>query len=122
MLNREINPRLSHNNPPNPNFNPPGGPDPLLAVQKAARPAAPNAFGTPILSFNGQGYTGVNPPDTVGDVGPNHYIQMINGSGGGILTVYNETTGAVIAGPTSLDSLGAGAGATQHARRSARLV
>ena len=107
-LDREINPRLSYNSPLDPNFNPPGGPDPLLAVQEAAQPAAPNAFGTPILNFNGQGYTGVNPPDTVGDVGPNHYVQMINGSGGGILTVYNKTTGAVISGPTALDSLGTG--------------
>ncbi len=80
-LDREINPRMSYNSVVDPNFNPAGGPDPLLVVQESAPAAQPNAFGTPLLNFNGQGYTGVNPPDTVGDVGPNHYIQMINGGG-----------------------------------------
>lgn len=30
------------------------------------------------LSFNGIGATGVLPPDTVGDVGPDHYVQAVN--------------------------------------------
>jgi len=33
---------------------------------------------------------------------------MINGSGGAVLKIYNKTTGATIAGPTALDSLGTG--------------
>ncbi|MBK7974628.1 MAG: hypothetical protein IPK07_15560 [Deltaproteobacteria bacterium] len=37
---------------------------------------------------------------------------MINGSGGGIFTVYDKTTGATIAGPTNLDTLGTGSCAT----------
>jgi len=48
---------------------------------------------TPIISFsamnlpsNGAGW----PPDTVGDVGPNHYVQGVNTSIG----IYNKTTGA----------------------------
>src|SRR5262245_13097081 len=51
--------------------------DPLLAVQEKVK-AAPSVIGPPILNFNGGGFTGVVPPDTVGDVGLNHYIQVIN--------------------------------------------
>ena len=83
--------------------------DPLLDAQdRAETTRAQRVFATPGLSFNGQGYTGVNPPDTVGDVGPNHYVQMINGSGGALLTIHDKSTGAVIAGPSALDSLGSG--------------
>ena len=45
---------------------------------------------SPACSFsaNGSGW----PPDTNGDVGPNHYIQTVNTSVG----IYNKTTGAAI--------------------------
>lgn len=66
-LDREINPRLHFGAQLDETYNPELGPDPLLAVQEAAAPAAPDAFGTPLLNFNGQGFTSVNPPDTVGD-------------------------------------------------------
>jgi multidrug efflux pump subunit AcrB len=46
----------------------PTGEDPLLEIQ-AAFAEAPTSV-DPLLNFNGQGYTGVNPPDTIGDVGP----------------------------------------------------
>ena len=36
------------------------------------------------------------PPDTVGDVGPNHYIQMVNTSIG----IFNKTTGTRLVGIT----------------------
>ena len=104
-LDREINPRLSYNSVVDPNFNPAGGPDPLLVVQESAPAAQPNAFGTPLLNFNGQGYTGVNPPDTVGDVGPNHYVQMINGGGGALVQIYNKATGAPIGSQFALNDL-----------------
>ena len=104
-LDREINPRLSYNSVVDPNFNPAGGPDPLLVVQELAPAAQPNAFGTPLLNFNGQGYTGVNPPDTVGDVGPNHYVQMINGGGGALVQIYNKATGAPIGSQFALNDL-----------------
>ncbi len=82
--------------------------DPLLIQQDSAiAPAIDAAFTTPILNFAGQGYTGVNPPDTVGDAGPSHYIQMINGSGGARMTIYDKS-GALVSGPTQLDSLGSG--------------
>jgi hypothetical protein len=80
------------------------GPSPLLALQEGAG----NTGFTPpaILNFDAQNFTGVNPPDTVGDVGPNHYIQMINHSSGSSFIVYSKT-GAVLAGPIILDTLGA---------------
>src|SRR6185369_12069583 len=49
------------------------GADPLLEVQGRAPQRDSRVFGTPILNFDAQNFTGVNPPDTVGDVGPNHY-------------------------------------------------
>lgn len=45
----------------------------------------------------------VMPPDTVGDVGPNHYVQMVNSA----WNVYNKATGATLlpGGPRSLASI-----------------
>jgi hypothetical protein len=60
------------------------------------------------LQFDGSGYTGVNPPDTSGDVGLNYYIQSINGNSGSIFTVYDKNTGSLVSGPTSMESLGSG--------------
>ncbi|MBX3061282.1 MAG: hypothetical protein KF770_32905, partial [Anaerolineae bacterium] len=105
-LDREINPRLSDLDNFDPNLRGVGGLDPLLAVQASVTPQGGD-FLTPILNFAGQGFTGVNPPDTEGDVGPNHYIQMINAGGGAVLTIYDKN-GVLLAGPTSLDSLGTG--------------
>ena len=107
-LDREINPRISTHTVFDPEYNPDYGPDPLLQAQEEAGPAAVDAFGTPILNFNGQGFTGVNPPDTVGDVGPGHYVQMINGSGGALVRIYNKSTGAPIGSQFSLDNLAPG--------------
>ncbi len=81
--------------------------DPLLKKQsdRLAR-AAQRAAVTAGLNFAGQGFTGVNPPDTVGDVGLNYYIQAINhGSEGSVCTVYNKTNGAVVAGPFTMKSI-----------------
>ena len=78
---------------------PPGGKDapesseasapssPLVA--SAAQAPAPNA-NFEGLDFNNWGAG--HPPDTVGDVGPNHYIQSINSS----VAIYNKATGARI--------------------------
>jgi hypothetical protein len=79
--------------------------DPLLALQEAV-PIVMDAP-SPTVSFAGQGFTGVNPPDTVGDVSPSHFIQAINHSSGTSITIYNKT-GGIVAGPTILDTLGAG--------------
>jgi hypothetical protein len=95
VLDLEINPRLNATGIiyTGPTEFP--GLDTLLAVQAAAAPAAPNGFTTPIFNFDGQGYTFVNPPDTVGDVGIAHYIQMIN-SGGTSVAIYDKATSNLI--------------------------
>lgn len=79
--------------------------DPLLATQQQAE--ASGRMPSPSLNIAGQGFSGVYPPDTVGDVGPFHYIQMINGSGGALFRIYNKS-GTSVAGPTNLDTLGTG--------------
>jgi hypothetical protein len=79
--------------------------DPLLELQEA-EPSAPDFdFATPSVNIAGQGYTGVNPADPNGDVGPSHYIQAINQSSGSRITVYSKT-GTVLSGPFTLASLG----------------
>ncbi len=83
--------------------------DPLhLRQENVSTIDANRVFTTPELSLAGQGFTGVNPPDTVGDVGTDYYIQSINGSGGALFRIHDKNTGAVVAGPTAMDSLGSG--------------
>ena len=61
----------------------------------------------------GQGFSGPNgafsltgaPPDTNGDVGPNHYVQTVNQA----LTVWNKT-GTILYGPVPLNTLWSGFG------------
>ncbi|HEX2623189.1 MAG TPA: hypothetical protein VHL11_23675, partial [Phototrophicaceae bacterium] len=69
---------------------------------------AQRAFGTPILNFAGQGFTGVNPSDNIGDTGTLYYVQSINGNSGSRVTIYNKVTGAVAFGPFSMEALGTG--------------
>ncbi|MBT4521991.1 MAG: hypothetical protein HOC23_18485 [Halieaceae bacterium] len=81
--------------------------DPLLGVQDESLAKIPDrAFTTAALNFAGQAYNGVAPPDTNGDVGTTYYIQMINSPSGSGVTIYNKATGALVSGPTALDSLG----------------
>jgi hypothetical protein len=80
--------------------------DPLLEQQ--ARVPGRSGSITAGISFAGEGFTGVNPPDTVGEIGANYYVQMVNDGDGAFFTFYNKTTGAVVAGPTLLDTLGPG--------------
>jgi hypothetical protein len=63
------------------------------------------AFNTPILNFDGQGFSGVNPSDNVGDVGPLHYVQAINGAAGSPVTIYNKEDGTVATGPFLMETL-----------------
>jgi len=81
--------------------------DPLLEVQARA-PQGLRSLTPPLLNFAGQGFTGVNPPDTVGDVGIDHYVQAINGSSGSLFRVYNKSDGSVAAGPIAMETLGTG--------------
>ena len=82
--------RPEHEGPEEPPlfYVPPKGTPPLAgAAQPKLVPAAPAP--TPLTSFDGLGRPPGNgfPPDTNGDVGPNHYIQTINTSIG----IYNKT-------------------------------
>ena len=67
---------------PLPRARQPAGGDALRAygsrfpVRKGGR-----SFNTPSVNGDGIGFTGVNPPDTVGDVGNRHFVQMVNGGG-----------------------------------------
>jgi hypothetical protein len=74
----------------------------------SAAQAATAAIGTPSANFEGLSNQDnfnvlarrVNPPDPVGDVGPNHYVEMINL----VFAVYSKT-GTLLDGPHSLGSL-----------------
>jgi len=61
---------------------------------------APNAMPTPSLTFDGVPHTVANvlPPDTNGDVGPNHFVQSTNANSAGqtAVGVFNKSTGASI--------------------------
>ena len=84
--------------------------DPVL--QRQASPAV-----APVTSFNfdgiGQGFSGpagtfaVNsaPPDTNGDVGPNHYVQIVNTD----FAIFNKS-GTVLYGPVPINTLWSGFG------------
>jgi Secretion system C-terminal sorting domain/Fibronectin type III domain/Bacterial pre-peptidase C-terminal domain len=55
-------------------------------------------------NFNGIGYQPLNPPDPSLCVGPNHVIQMVNGSSGGLFKVFSKTGGQIVA-QTFLDAI-----------------
>ena len=81
--------------------------DPVLQrqVATAAAPATTTNFdgiGNGVAGFT------VNsaPPDTNGDVGPNHYIQIVNTD----FAIYNKSTGAIIYGPAPINTLWNGFG------------
>ena len=107
VLDREVNPRMGSADGVTAYSTYEGGLDPLLAVQANAPDRAIDAFSTPIVNMDGQGFTNVNPPDTVGDVGLNHYIQAINQSGGSLVQIYDKTGTPAVAA-FSMDSLGSG--------------
>lgn len=83
--------------------------DPLLAIQNSALNTTTNrAFSNTILNYPGQGFSGVNPPDTNGDVGINYYIQMINGAAGSRVIIYNKFDGSIALTPFTLSGMGSG--------------
>jgi hypothetical protein len=55
-------------------------------------------------NVNGMGYTFVNPPDPTVAAGPNHVIQMINGSSGALFQIFSKS-GTALNSPTYLDNL-----------------
>ncbi len=84
------------------------------SVDATARPGAPivGEVGAPIANFAGMTQpNGWIPPDTVGDVGPNHYVQAVNSS----IRVFDKTGTAltsVIGLPTLFAGLGAPCGSS----------
>ena len=81
------------------------------AASAAAAVAASPTIAAPIANFEGLsnqdnfnlfGFR-VNPPDPVGDVGPNHYVEMVNLA----VAVYDKA-GNVLAGPARIGDLWAG--------------
>jgi hypothetical protein len=83
--------------------------DPLQEAQQIAPRETSSTFTTPSRNFPGLGYTGVNPPDTVGDVGPSHYIQAVNSGGGARVRIFDKATPVPNVVTTfSMDSLGSG--------------
>jgi hypothetical protein len=78
-----------------------GLPDPLRQTESAL-PSAVAATPAPLLSFEGlsddtnaavAGFR-VVPPDTEGDVGPQHYVQWVNL----VFAIYDKSTGTIVAG------------------------
>ena len=82
-------------------------PEPDAALQSSA--PSPNVP-APLFTWDGSTVTDCNcaPPDPNGDVGPNHYVQMVNVR----MRVFNKTTGVLLAGPVQLSQLFASAGIT----------
>jgi hypothetical protein len=61
---------------------------------------------TPEITFEGiNNRNGALPPDTIGDVGPNHYVQMVNVS----WAVYSKT-GILLYGPANINTVFTGFG------------
>src|SRR6056297_1907311 len=79
----------------------PAGGDPLRDYgQRFPARDAGRAFGTPTVNRNGTGFTGVNQPDTVGDVGNDYFVQMVNGGsavGGTRVLVLDKDDGITFA-------------------------
>ena len=68
--------------------------DPLLALQEEAAFSRVDGFGTLVHDFTGQ-TSSSSPPDTTGDVGPNHFVQAINASVSTV-RVLDKATGAIL--------------------------
>ena len=80
----------------------------LQGASRAVAPATALTIPDPLLTFEGLSNTDnfntfgfrVNPPDPVGDVGPNHYVEMINL----VFAVYDKA-GNLLLGPVDTGSL-----------------
>ncbi len=70
------------------------------AAKKFSLPGIPDSVSAPIVNVPGMS-SSANPPDTTGDVGPNHYIQMINATRFQIF----DKTGAPLTAPITFGTL-----------------
>jgi subtilisin-like proprotein convertase family protein len=83
-------------------LNVPQRPDAIAQAWKGSPLAMPG----PIVSFNAQpNISGVNPPDPVGDVGPDHYVAMSNSS----LQIFDKSGNSLL-GPQNINTLWSGFG------------
>src|SRR5690606_921717 len=104
-LDRELNPRMHPGDLLGgiPDL-PEGEPDPLAGSSQNGGDLTPPVS----LSVDGISYatggTG-SPPDTVGAVGPNHYVQMVNGS----IQIFNKS-GTTLYGPVYSNTIWSGFG------------
>jgi len=82
--------------------------DPLLYLQENA-PTYSGGSGleTQLLNFAGSDFVGGNPSDTVGTVGNNYFIQMVNATK---VLIFDKNTGTQVIPTFDLDSLAAGSG------------
>jgi hypothetical protein len=72
--------------------------DPALQLSYPNNSNVANSANRAITAnFNGIGYQPLNPPDPTLCVGPNHIIQMVNGSSGALLQIFNKTGGTLVA-------------------------
>lgn len=88
--------------------------DPLAQAQieESQRGSSGGGVGNQSVNRDGVNFTGVNPSDTVGDVGIEHYVQMVNGGGGvgGTQVLIVDKTDGTTVSNFSLASLAAGSG------------
>ena len=77
----------------------PTGDDPAWQKEAALHPSRQQNI---TLNQDGMGYSFVNPSDNILDVGPNHVIQMINGSSGARFTVLDKS-GNTLSAPLYMD-------------------
>ena len=100
-ITRQMHPTTS------PEFTGASQPDPLLAPIIPQ----PQVFTTPDRNFATVPYQSLNPADPIGDVGPNHYIQMANGSSGGsVVQIFDKSTPPVIQANTNMGAIWSAAG------------
>jgi hypothetical protein len=99
-------PYVGPSRPVNPRRKPPLV-QPIAGWDDAASAADPlvhssvneNRTPTPGLNFQGQSANcgGCTPPDTIGAVGNDHYLQMVNATR---MAIYDKTTGTLVSGPS----------------------
>lgn len=60
---------------------------------------------TDLLNFDGIPFQGIFPPDTVGDIGLDYYIQMTNGESSSSTQIFNKADGTTAVGPFLVQDL-----------------
>lgn len=81
-------------------------PDPVLqSLVGSGVFSGSNGFAGTIANFEGMGGLGSTPPDPNGDIGPNHYVQMVNAR----FQVFTRD-GTSVFGPANINTLFAGFG------------